>query len=131
MTLRSVDPFLDRRFDRTRYNCLDFAAEVWMAAEGQDVRALLDGLVSTAPADRRVRREHRRAFVRLDRPHDPCLVLMQRTRSTPHAGVYVRGRILHLKETGVEYQPAHIAALGFDRVGYYLPHGPQDPDPRG
>lgn len=51
---------------------------------------------------------------------DPCLVLMERERTTPHIGVYYHGRILHLNRQGCSYQaPDHVTAC-FPHVSYYV-----------
>lgn len=118
MTLRSVDGFLDRRYDRKTYDCLHFTRDVWMAATGEDLGDSLATLLERGPA-RKLARAHRRLFQRLDRPEDPCLVLMRRPRTAPHAGVYIRGRVLHLWDGGAEFMPPEVASRGFTTVGYY------------
>lgn len=118
MTLLSVDPFLDRRYKSRSYDCLHFTREVWLAATGEDIGDRLETLLGRG-RDRKVLRGHRRAFQRLSRPEDPSLALMRRPRSSPHIGVYIRGRILHISERGVEFMPPEVAARGFASVGYY------------
>lgn len=115
----SIDKFLDRQFNEDSYNCLHFACEAWLDLTGQDIRQRLDDLLAVPAAQRRIGRAYTADFKRLDRPHSPCLVLMQRPRSTPHIGVYVRGRVLHIREEGVEFQPLNVATLGFKRVRFY------------
>lgn len=111
----SVDPYLARRYDRRRYDCLHFAADVWRDTTGEDLRERLDGLLG-APADRHVTARHLHAFRRLASPAEPCLVLFQRPRTPPHIGVFLRGRVLHLREQGAVHQPLELAAHGFTSV---------------
>ena len=99
----SIDAFLDRQH-RPDYNCADFAREVWMHLGGIDIGDALRGLLALE-SGRRVTRHHVRSFEALHGPISPCLVLMQNPRLSPHIGVHLRGRILHLAEQGVEYQP--------------------------
>lgn len=118
MTSLSVDPFLERRYHDRTYDCLHFTREVWLTFTGEDIGDRLETLLGRG-AERKVTREHRRLFTRLDAPEDPCLVVMRRPRSAPHTGVYVRGRVLHIMRRGVEFMPPEVASRGFTSVGYY------------
>lgn len=118
----TFDDYFARRFNRQTYNCLHFARDVWLDVTGVDLTGRLDGLLG-AVAGRRVSRDHPAGFVRLARPSSPCLALFQRPRSTPHVGIYLRGRVLHIHERGVEYQPIDVAMRGFATVRYYTCNG--------
>lgn len=111
----SVDVYFDRRYKRSEYNCLAFASEVWKDLTGQDIATPLAELL----AGGRVSRAQGQGFVRRDNLTDPCLVLMQRRRATPHVGVYVRGRVLHITESGVEYQPLDVVSRAFTSTRFY------------
>jgi hypothetical protein len=113
----SIDPFLDRR-RRKGYDCLDFAREVWLALTGQDIRERLAGL-ARAVAEPRLTISGYRGFQKLLKPCSPCLAVMQRPRANPHIGIYLDGKILHLIERGVEFQPLVVATIGFSTVKYY------------
>jgi hypothetical protein len=114
----SVDKYLDRTFDRSRYNCLDFVREVWLDLTGIDLASKLMGVFG-CPSERTPSRKHFRAFREISNPGDMCLVYMESPKTAPHIGVFIRGRVLHLHERGVEYLPVDIAARGFKRVRYY------------
>lgn len=101
----SVDPYFARTFHRETYNCLHFARDVWRDATGEDLDTRLHGL--------------RRRLKRIERPTDPCLVLMQRPNSQPHVGIFIRRSVLHITELGVEFQPVDVASRGFKTVRYY------------
>lgn len=113
----SVDGYLGRRYDRTEYNCLHFARDVWRDLTGVDITTRLEGLLS--PQNRHPTRRHLRNFQLLQAPRDPCLVLMVRHRAAPHLGVYLRGRVLHIHDLGVEFLPVDVASRGFQNVRYY------------
>lgn len=116
----SLDSFFDRRYNRDTYNCAHFAVDVWEALTGQSIARELTGFLRPVK-DRRADPGLRRTFKKLSAPESPCLVLMQRNRSTPHVGVYVRGNVIHLHENGVECLPPEVATRGFARIGYYAP----------
>jgi|ERR1051326_843931 hypothetical protein len=113
----SIDPFLDRMPSKT-YNCLDFVREVWLYLMGEDVTDKLTGLAGEF-AIRRANLSGVKAFKRLQQPIDPCFVVMQRFKYVPHCGIYLDGRVLHLKDSGVEFQPIEVAKSYFQIVRYY------------
>jgi hypothetical protein len=118
VSLFSVDPFLDRRYAPLTYDCLHFTREVWLAATGEDIGERLGSLLGRGTG-RKLCGGHRRAFQRLTAPEDPCIALMRRPRSSPHIGVYLRGRVLHIWERGVEFMPPAVAGRGFSSVSFY------------
>lgn len=118
----SVDKYFTRVYRPGAYNCLHFAAEVWLDITGHDLHDQLTSLMQFRLGDRSVERGHVRDFVVLEKPEDPCLVMMQRLRRVPHIGVWIRGSVLHLQaRSGVQYMPLHVAAFGFERVRYFKP----------
>ena len=114
----SVDRYLGRRFDRISFTCLDLAREVWRDTTGEDLGERLQGLFAPA-AERSLASRHLRAFERLPGPVSPCLVLMRRPRAAPHIGVFLRGRVIHARERGVEFQPLEVVSFGFSLVEFY------------
>jgi hypothetical protein len=115
----TVDHFLSRRYHEVSYNCLHFTREVWMSLTGDDIGDRLSALWDH-PSARRARRGDLSQFRRLDRPQNPSLVLMHRPRCAPHAGVFLRGRILHLTEMGAEFLTPELATRGFKSWSCYL-----------
>lgn len=116
--IQSVDKYLNRSYNRDFYSCLDFARDVWLDHTGIDIRERLSSLF--APVQDRRLCGHI-DFKRSECPVDPCLVVMQRKHAIPHVGVYLRGRVLHIVEHGVEYLPLDVASRGFATVRFYLP----------
>lgn len=114
----SIDEFFKRKYNRETYNCAHFASEVWQHLTGESIAHKLAGLLEP-PKTRHVRFDLRRQFVRLQAPESPCLALMQRRGSAPHVGIFLRGRVLHIHEMGVEFQPIDVASRGFERIGFY------------
>jgi len=113
-----MDWLFSRQYDEKHYNCFHFTAEVWKALTGEAIEDRLGGLlgllsgqgasvVPTAP------------FLALAQPLSPSLAIMRRPRSTPHVGIYLERKILHIQPRGVEFQPPEVAALGFTRINYY------------
>ena len=114
---KSIDQYLDRN-QTANYNCLDFVREVWLDMFAIDVTDRLKGLVG-AFANRRANLSGVKSFKRIFQPENPCFVVMQRFKYVPHCGIYLDGRILHLKPTGVEFQPLVVARAYFTSIRWY------------
>jgi len=113
----SIDEFFHREYSK-KYHCAHFACEVWQSLTGEDISNKFGGIL--APVGEQVAEYNlRRVFTRLKKPESPCIVLMQRKGTTPHVGIYIRGRVLHITKAGVQYQPLDIASIEFNRVGFY------------
>lgn len=115
--MKTIDSFLDRMPSK-QYNCLDFVREVWLYLSGEDVTEKLTGLIG-AFSNRRANLSGVKAFKRLPQPINPCFVVLQRFKYTPHCGIYLDGRILHLKDNGVEFQPLNVARSYYKSVSFY------------
>lgn len=116
------DDFFLKNFHPVEYNCLHFSSDVWEMLTGVSIREQLTVFLADHTAQR-ARRDVVRQFEELISPEDPCLAVMQRPRGVPHVGIYVRGKIFHIHETGVEYQPVKVAMRGFKVVRFYRCNG--------
>lgn len=114
----SVDKFLNKSYDASKYNCAHLVAEAWKDETGVDIAHTLAGFL-LPPADRRVILSECRHFTPIPAPVSPCIVLMQQRRRAPHVGIFLRGRVLHIKRSGVEFQPLDVVKIGFSRVRFY------------
>lgn len=115
--VRSIDKFFFRTSSKS-YNCLDFVREVWKELTGDDIverLTMLQGRFSERHVGTGLRQ-----FVKLDSPVSPCIVAFQRVRLTPHVGIYLDGKVLHLCDRGVEYQPMNVVKSYFRRINYYV-----------
>lgn len=114
----SVDKYLGWTFNLRTRNCWTMARAVWYELTGCDLEDLTPAEPTKAECWFVTNRAKKR-FVELPLPISPCLVLMQRREDIPHIGVYINGKILHLRPAGVVWQLAEIATMGFPVVTYY------------
>lgn len=114
---KSIDAFLDR-VPSADYNCIDFVQEVWLYLTGENVKEKLTGLIGDF-SSRKVTISGVRAFKRLPEPIEPCFIVMQRPKTVPHCGICLERRILHLTESGVQFQPLNVAKGPFKIIRYY------------
>jgi hypothetical protein len=120
VNMPSIDPLLSRT-PMAAYNCLGFVAEAWEhLVGGLDVMERLHALNAGIHAENgHVVLSTVRGFRKLAKPESPCFVVMQRNKTQPHIGVFYNGRILHMKENGVEYRPLQVAQRYFTKIGFY------------
>lgn len=111
---RSIDPLLSRRRS-PGYDCSHFAAEAWEHETGENLADRLDGIFEEK---RTARLSIARKFKRIKEPVSPCIVVMQPEKREPHVGVFIRGRVLHLRERA-EFMPLDVARRGFSKVRFY------------
>lgn len=99
-----------------RYNCFDFAREVWREATGED---LGDRVPDAINRYRQAVERNAETRFRLAEPESPCLIVFPARRATPHIGVYYGGKVLHYqdKQAYSERLDAMEARLG---KGMYL-----------
>ncbi len=112
-----VDRFMTRRYHPRDYNCAHLVVEFFEQLGKAEVARALQGYLC-APNDRRSRKGELARFKVLDKPMNPCVVLMQ-NKGEAHVGVYWKRRVLHIqKDQGVQYVPLEVASLMFKRTRF-------------
>ena len=109
---------MDKVFDHTSYTCIDFTYELWLKEYNIDLKSMIHGFITGAALNRRMLR----MFKHISKPVDPCLAVFQPTRGSSHIGTYVRGRIIHITRSGVQFQPIETILPQFKSVKFYSCH---------
>lgn len=114
-----VDAFLDR-VPGPNYRCFDFVREVWLTSFGYDLGDQL-GTLQAALSARSPKLSEVKRFTKSAKPEaDPCFVVFQRKRTTPHIGIFYRGRVLHLQGgQSAQYSRLIDIARRYEKVSYY------------
>ena len=116
----NLDIFFCKVYHKKNYNCAHFVAEVWKYLTGEDISYKLNCFFEPE-ASRKFKLSDGKNFKRVNPSNDTfSIALMQRAGHTPHVGIFINGRILHIHENGVECQPVDVASRGFKRVRYYI-----------
>ena len=102
------------------YNCAHFVSDAWLQETGQVIDHLMRGFLAPA-AERVVTPNLANSMVRLERPRSPCIVLFRRRVGSPHVGMFVRGRVFHLTDSGPIRQALDIAQVGYYKTRFYAP----------
>ena len=114
----SIDHFYLRQYDGGSYNCAHFTAEVWLWLTGSDISDTLDGFL-LPPKKRSVKNSIRHRFERIEKPKNPCIVLMNKAQGAAHVGLIIGGKVFHIQRSGVSLQPLDIATIGFKKYRFY------------
>ena len=109
---------MKKRYHADSYNCAHLVADAWRAETGEDIASLLRGFMRPK-GQRSVEADKMRTFRKLDRPESPSIVVMRQGKNRLHVGMYLRGRILQIRQDGVTFLPPHLATMGYTRVRYY------------
>lgn len=116
------DEYMARSFDLRSSNCWTLVRDVWLEMTGVDLGDLTPPETDLASLDDAVwAAVEGPQFVRLERPANPCIVLMRRRREMPHVGVLLKWRLLHMTARGVRNPWWSDVAREFDSLEYYLP----------
>ena len=109
----ALDDLMLRAYDRKKYNCLSFAADVWLELTGKDDLRKASSFFPQGEGQKA-----KSVFRRIDKPVSPCLALFKSKREH-HIGVWHEGRVLHLSDNGAVYQFLDVIMLSFDSVRFY------------
>lgn len=119
MTLNAsqcLEHLYNKQYHKDDYHCAHLVVDVLKIIRGVDLTQLLLPLLS----GHSFKTEWRKHLKRLDKPEHGCLVIMKGRGKRTHAGVYIRGRVFHLKDyAGVECVDIDVAQLGFTTTRYY------------
>jgi len=105
-----IDRYLQRNFKLRGYNCWSLVREFWQDTQGVDLGPVI-GFNDSKKLE----------YVKLEKPESPCIVLLLNPRQIPHVGVYWKGKVLHIKQSGAQYVPLNVASFGFKEVEFYKP----------
>ncbi len=114
--MASVDQYFGFNYDRTKFNCLHFAKLVWANETGAKIE---DEIFNFDRWNKnKVSNKFARKFVKLKKPVSPCIAIFK-GRIETHIGIFIRGKILHLTENGVQFQPVDVVSMTFFKVRFY------------
>lgn len=103
----NFDHLFSRTYHKKDYNCRHFFNEAWQFVTGEPEKVPLHIDFGIRPG-----------FVRLQTPVSPCVALFVAKNYT-HVGMFWNGRILHISEKGVRFEPLEIASMSFKAVRFY------------
>lgn len=116
----TIDAYLRKKFHITNYNCWHFVRDVWQELTGTTLYDFTPAHTSKAELELAAH-DAVQHFVQVERGPGcgPLIVLMQQTKTAPHVGVLIKGKVLHLKPCGAAYEAFDVARIGFSKVSFY------------
>lgn len=108
-----------KEYNAQTYHCAHFVFDAWKAITGKDLPASFHSFLSGRNTATAYSPKMYADFKRVQKPSRPCVVLMRHGPSSLHVGVFVRNKIVQLRETGVTMLPPHVATFGYTDIRYY------------
>lgn len=118
MSAKPFDDYFNRVYNKDTYNCAHLVCEVWEDITGDNLSEILKGFLQPFK-ERTAELSIKNKLKRSKDPTDPCIVLMTQKNIEPHVGIYTKGKVLHIRELGVHYQPLAMASFGYSNRRYY------------
>lgn len=113
----NLDWAFSKTYNAHSYNCAHFVIEVWKRCLGLETNCLASFL--TGPSNRSAHKDELRTLTRVCSPGDWDMALFQANRKTPHVGIYLSGRVLHLSENGARWEEVSTIMIAFNKVRFY------------
>ncbi|CAB3959608.1 hypothetical protein [Achromobacter piechaudii] len=112
----SIDFLLCRVYDRKTYNCLHFAADAWEHLTGdRRLREVKEDELAAGRLSALFRSMHK-----ITGPSVlPSIALMETLQGEAHIAVCVRGRLLHINESGASFFPVEAQTALYRNMRFY------------
>ena len=112
-----ADEVVLKKFNKKEYTCANFVCDAWKELTGLEIKNKFGSFLKP---DGKINFKVRKNFQRLEKAISPCIVLMLDKKRSPHVGIFYKNKVIHIKETHVEYQPLDIVSRGFEQVRFYI-----------
>ena len=117
--MKSIDPLLNRKFDRDSYHCVHFLIDAGKCLFDCDFSHCFLGLTGSLddtliPTKEGMERGHL-----VTTPCDGTIVLMMTLDNRHHVGLHYCGRILHLSESGPRFETLRSIKRQYKKVRFY------------
>ena len=116
----SVDALLGKIHRGESYQCGHFVRDAWKHLTGDDLSDEFEGFLLPV-GERTALKGVKARFKRVSRPVRPCVAVFRRLSGRPHVGMWYKGKILELSQSGAAYVPLHVVSRRFTSVRFYEP----------
>lgn len=118
----NVNDYLGRQYEFPP--CWQMVADVYATELGDtvtDCKTINPSIRSIASAFRLALHKDAHGFAQIAEPVDYCVVLLGRTprMGLHHCGVYYQGRVLHMLESGGQYQEMSVISDEYAVIQYW------------
>lgn len=117
--MRSIDPLLDRKFDRNNYHCVHFLIDAGKHLFDYDFSHCFLGLTGSLDTVLSPSKAGMSQGYLVDKPSDGTIMLALSLDNKHHVGLYYCGRILHLSELGTRFEAMRSIRRQYKKVRFY------------
>ena len=117
--MKSIDPLLNRKFDRDHYHCVHFLIDAGKHLFDYDFSHCFLGLTGSLNAELSLCKAGMEQGTLVTKPSDGTIVLMMTLDNRHHVGLYYCGRVLHLSELGTRYETLRSIKRQYKKVRFY------------
>lgn len=114
----NFDKYFGRVYHIRNYNCAHLVVEAGTDVFGPRIGEMLRAYLC-APSERKSKLSDLKLGRWLKKPVDPCVVLFQAPGRIAHVGLFYKGKVLHINERGVQYQPLDVVSFGYPKVRFF------------
>jgi hypothetical protein len=117
--MKSIDPLLDRAFDRDNYHCVHLLIDAGKYLFDYDFSRCFLGLTGSLNDTLIPNKSAMEQGDVVDKPQNGTIVLMMTLDNRHHVGLYYCGRVLHLSELGTRYEALRSIKRQYKKVRFY------------
>lgn len=117
-----INDLFERKYSPQKYHCVHFVIESAKLIFKSDYSACFIGLTGSLDESIKTSRDTVHKNKRIEKPIEGCIVLMTKYDSGSHVGLYYKGRIFHLSQSGVQRITIEQAKTQYKRIRFYEPN---------
>lgn len=117
--MKSIDPLLDRKFDRDNYHCVHLLIDAGKHLFNYDFSHCFLGLTGSLNTTLSPTKGGMSQGESASKPVDGTIVLMMTLDNRHHVGLYYCGRVLHLSEMGTRFETLRSIKRQYKKVRFY------------
>ncbi|WLG14644.1 hypothetical protein Q6344_04730 [Psychrobacter cibarius] len=117
--MKSIDPLLNRQFDRDNYHCVHLLIDAGKHLFSYDFSHCFLGLTGSLDDTLIPTKEGMGQGDLVATPRDGTIILMMTLDNRHHVGLYYCGRILHLSESGPRFETLRSIKRQYKKVRFY------------
>ena len=117
--MKSIDPLLNRKFDRDSYHCVHFLIDAGKHLFNYDFSHCFLGLTGSLDATLRPTKTSMKEVVLVDKPRDGTIMLALTLDNKHHVGLCYCNRFIHLPENGPRFETLRSINRRYKKVKLY------------
>lgn len=117
--MKSIDPLLNRKFDRDSYHCVHFLIDAGKHLFNYDFSHCFLGLTGSLDTALRPTKTSMKEVVLVDKPRDGTIMLALTLDNKHHVGLYYCHRFIHLPENGPRFETLRSINRRYKKVKLY------------